>query len=117
MRRVQYKFAGNSNSRRDKRQSAPTLRLTVAGHEFATADWSLGGVRLYGIPEGAKLEQQIEVGFTGQRGGRTWSGSATALFVWIDQEKAQSGLRFTNLPDASFDALETLVTGISRKPV
>lgn len=117
MRRVQYKFAGNTNSRRDKRQSAPILRLNVAGHEFATADWSLGGVRLYGIPEGAELDGQVKVNFTGQRSGGTWSGKATAIYVWIDQVNAESGLRFTDLPDASFDALETLVTGISRRPV
>ena len=114
MRRIQFKSAGNKNIRHDKRQAAPDLRVSVAGVEFSTQDWSLGGVRLNGIPGGAEMDLQIQVRFSGERGGRTWSGAATALFVWIDTENRQCGLRFTNLPNASFDALEALVTGITR---
>ena len=114
MRRIQFKSAGAKNVRHDKRQAAPELWVTVAGVEFSTQDWSLGGVRLNGIPEGAEMDLQIQVRFTGERGDRTWSATATALYVWIDTQNRQSGLRFTNLPNASFDALESLVTGISR---
>jgi hypothetical protein len=115
MRRIQFKYVGNRNNRRDKRQSAPILRVLVGDDAFEAADWSLGGVRLYGIPDGAEPDEQVQVTFEGERGGRSWSGSATALFVWIDRYSGECGLRFTNLPNASFDALETLVTGITRR--
>ena len=97
--------------RRDRRMARPPVAVTLAGVQYVSVDWSLGGIRLLGFREvpdtGAllagtlALEAAIDekVDFVGE-------------VVRTDIEYGEVALRFVSLSEAAFDLLDR---GIARQ--
>ena len=117
MRRVSYRHVGYSRSeqRRDRRYDEPSLYVSINGVKYQTADFSLGGLRLKGVPGKGAVDDQVELAFDGVRNGKRWTGQAKARVVNVDRQHGECGMAFVNLPDASFVALESLMIGSRRR--
>ena len=95
--------------RRDKRNFAPTLVISIDGYTYPTLDWSLGGVLLSHYcgqrAQGEEIEGKVRV--------VTVPGSHPfkAVIVRRGTRTRELALRFTELSDAAFALLEDALTG------
>jgi hypothetical protein len=96
-------------ARRDRRYPLPTLFLTIADIEHASANWSLGGFMIQ------DFQGPIAVGAV-LHGTMRFDGSPRALFraevVRVGPGEGEFGARFRELDDDAFDLLDR---AISRK--
>ena len=111
MRRVSYYSAGQNWHRRDQRYRHLTLQVTVGHEHFRSLDWSMGGIRIDGIPEGVGIGDEVALSFAGTRRGQQWSATVPAVVVRIDWNRRYTAFHYPKLPSAAFDALEALITG------
>jgi hypothetical protein len=83
------------DNRRDKRYPLPALVVVLSGQEYRTRNWSLGGLRLSGVPRSLNIGDEFNGEF------RLADGTDRAGFhgdvVWIDLPSREFGVRFLEL--------------------
>ena len=93
-------------ARRDRRYPLPSLRLTIGGQEYASANWSLGGFMLLDfdtpVRPGALLEGSFH--FEGSH-----SLPFKAEVMRVGPAGGEIGARFRDLSEAAFDLLDRAI--------
>ena len=115
-RRVTYRYAGQGriDKRRNRRYELPELDVTIGKAHFTSRDWSLGGMRIDGVPVGGAVGRELSLSFSGVRNGKHLAGESAARFVTVDTDAGQCAIEFVGLSDDAFRALEALMTGSQR---
>lgn len=98
------------DSRRDKRYPVPSLVMILYGEEYETKDWSLGGLRLSGLPKSLKVGDEFYGEF------RVGDGEQRASFrgdvVRVDARSREFAIRFLEL---GLNAIELLDGALARR--
>jgi PilZ domain-containing protein len=98
------------DSRRDKRYPLPSLVVVLFGQEYETKDWSLGGLRLSGLPKSLKVGDEFYGEF------RVEGGEERASFrgdvVRLDTKSREFAIRFLEL---GLHAIELLDGALARR--
>jgi len=91
--------------RQDKRYTDPVLSLIIGERHFRTLDWSFGGCRIDGIHAGLVPGQQVE-------GMVAWDAEApfVAEIISRNEREVWTALRFIDLTNAAFAAMESALT-------
>ncbi|TNE35174.1 MAG: hypothetical protein EP348_09545 [Alphaproteobacteria bacterium] len=95
-----------SHGRKDHRHELPQLKLTLAGREFTTYDWSLGGFRIddfQGRPIIGELMTVTDMSYEDIKLGGVKS---TATVTRIVIGKNQVAFAFNRLDEKAFSFLE-----------
>lgn len=96
----------SSDRREHARHAADTLHLVIDGKAYRSIDWSLGGVRVDGLPNQPTRGDRLE--------GEVRYGSARGKFVAEvvnELESGQHGLRFIEIAPGVFIAM----SGMARR--
>jgi hypothetical protein len=112
MPKVSYHSAGKVSRRHDRRCVDPRLTVTINGENFVTLDWSLGGMRIEGVPSGVHDGDELRLAFTGVRNGKRYNGEADVSVIRVETYRRHTSLHLLGLSDETFAALETLMTGL-----
>jgi hypothetical protein len=98
------------DNRRDKRYPLPALVVILSGQEYRTRNWSLGGLRLSGVPKSLNVGDEFNGEF------RLAEGAERAPFrgdlVWVDARSREFGVRFLEL---GMHAIELLDGALARR--
>jgi hypothetical protein len=94
-----------SEMRRDRRYAAPVFDVEIGGGRFRSINWSLGGLLLDGLIEGAEASGRVR-GTLGVAGGRETLRFAAAV-VRRDPATNQSALHFHEIGERGIDFLDS----------
>ena len=99
-----HRFFRTRDRRHHYRLEQPVLVLTIAGKEYATLNWSLGGFRIAAGPGRFVRDQRIEGGIRLPAGG---DGSFAADVLRVT-DQGQVQLRLLEISPAVFVAMSGL---------
>src|SRR5262249_49082640 len=101
--RVSY---DRQEDRRDRRYPLPPLTIVLAGTEYTTVNWSLGGFLLAGFAGKAVIGQRLAGTLRVYQGTKDVAFNATVVRV---DDAGQIGVQFTNLTDETVTMLDRAI--------
>lgn len=101
----------------DEQRHSPRITaaamVTIDEHKYIAEDWSIGGFRLNGFNQEAKVGDCLPVQFSLKfRGGINISTDTLVEIVWMSGKKSQLGFRFLNLTKVEQELLQQAINNL-----